>query len=107
LGTDRKPVAVHFGRNLRRFRDEADISQEELGFLAALHRTEIGLLERGRREPKLDTIIKLADALSVSLDQLCGEASWKREGSGLGEFEFRDLCGSAAMSATRGLGNEC
>jgi transcriptional regulator with XRE-family HTH domain len=42
-------VARRFGENLRRHREAADISQEELGVRCSLHRTEIGLLERGAR----------------------------------------------------------
>jgi transcriptional regulator with XRE-family HTH domain len=42
------------------------MSQEELGWFAALHRTEIGLLERGARVPWIDTLIKVATALSVT-----------------------------------------
>jgi transcriptional regulator with XRE-family HTH domain len=39
-------VARRFGRNLRRARRRAGLSQERLGVAAGLHRTEIGLLER-------------------------------------------------------------
>jgi transcriptional regulator with XRE-family HTH domain len=42
-------VAREFGGNLRRLRKDAGISQEELGLRCSLHRTEIGLLERGAR----------------------------------------------------------
>lgn len=83
-------MAVQFGKNLRRFRDGAGTSQEELGFLAGLHRTEICLLERGLREPKLDTIIKLAGALDVAPDGLCDGISWRFEGSGISDFKFRE-----------------
>jgi transcriptional regulator with XRE-family HTH domain len=55
-----------FGPNLRRRRNERGYSQEELAHRADLHRTEIGLLERGEREPKLGVIVKLAGALAVS-----------------------------------------
>ena len=54
-----------FASNLRRCRQHAGISQERLGFKAKLHRTEISLLERGEREPRLTTIIRLARALDV------------------------------------------
>lgn len=42
-------VAEHFGHNLRRARKQAGLSQEELAVRASLHRTEIGLVERGER----------------------------------------------------------
>jgi transcriptional regulator with XRE-family HTH domain len=54
-----------FARNLRAARAEAGLSQERLSALAGLHRTEISLLERGERDPKLSTIVRLADALGV------------------------------------------
>jgi transcriptional regulator with XRE-family HTH domain len=54
-----------FARNLRAARAEAGLSQERLSALAKLHRTEISLLERGERDPKLSTIMRLADALGV------------------------------------------
>ncbi len=61
-------VARQFGENLRRIRDGAGISQEELGLRCSLHRTEIGLLERGARVPRIDTLIKIATGLGVRID---------------------------------------
>ena len=55
----------HFARNLRRHRLEAGLSQEGLARACRLHRTEISLLERGAREPRLSTIVRLAQALEV------------------------------------------
>jgi transcriptional regulator with XRE-family HTH domain len=54
-----------FGRNLRRQRERVGLSQEALGDLCDLHRTEISLLERAGREPRLGTIVKLARALKI------------------------------------------
>ena len=54
-----------FAKNLRRARTEAGISQEELGRRCDLHRTEISLLERAGREPRLGTILKLAGAIGI------------------------------------------
>lgn len=59
------PVAERFAQNLLHARESADLSQEELAFRAALHRTEIGLLERGVRMSRIDTLAKLAGALGV------------------------------------------
>jgi transcriptional regulator with XRE-family HTH domain len=61
-------VAQRFGENLRRLRKGADISQEELGLRCSLHRTEIGLLERGARVPRIDTLIKISSGLGVRID---------------------------------------
>ena len=61
-------VAERFGENLRRLRKGTGISQEDLGYRCSLHRTEIGLLERGARVPRIDTLIKIASALGVRID---------------------------------------
>jgi transcriptional regulator with XRE-family HTH domain len=82
---------MHFGNRLRACRIRAEVSQEALGEMTALHRTEIGLLERGEREPRLSTIIKLADTLEAPLHELIGEIGWHSDGAGQGEFEFRNL----------------
>lgn len=46
------------------------MSQEELGFACGLHRTEISLLERSGRDPRLDTIVRLARGLDMVPSQL-------------------------------------
>jgi transcriptional regulator with XRE-family HTH domain len=59
-------VAQRFGASLAHLRGRAGITQEEMSFRASLHRTEIGLLERGGRIPRIDTLAKLAGALGAS-----------------------------------------
>jgi transcriptional regulator with XRE-family HTH domain len=51
---------------MRRLRIQRELSQEALGYRAELHRTEISLLERGLREPRLSTIVRVARALKVA-----------------------------------------
>ncbi len=65
-----------FATNLRKARNEAGISQEELGYMCDLHRTEVSLLERGGREPRLGTLIKLATALGTDAEALCEGIGW-------------------------------
>ena len=65
-----------FAANLRQARVKAGISQEELGNRCELHRTEISLLERAGREPRLGTIVKLAGALETTPGELCTGVSW-------------------------------
>jgi len=69
-------IATTFGRNLHRCRERSGLSQEELAAGASLHRTEIGLLERGERLPRIDTVIKLAGALSVPPTALIEGIEW-------------------------------
>lgn len=65
-----------FAVNLRKARTEAGVSQEELGYLCDLHRTEVSLLERAGREPRMATIVKLAGALNTTPAQLCEGIGW-------------------------------
>jgi transcriptional regulator with XRE-family HTH domain len=67
---------LRFAANLRKARKRAAISQEELGFRCELHRTEISLLERAGREPRLATLIKLAGALETTPGELCEGIGW-------------------------------
>ncbi len=75
-----------FAANLRRARHRKKISQEELGFRCQLHRTEISLLERGGREPRLGTIMKLCGALDATPEELCAGIRWN---VGSGRFQVR------------------
>ncbi|MBA3560099.1 MAG: helix-turn-helix transcriptional regulator [Gemmatimonadaceae bacterium] len=54
-----------FARNLRAERERRGLSQEALGHVCGLHRTEISLLERAGRDPRLSTIVKVARGLRV------------------------------------------
>jgi transcriptional regulator with XRE-family HTH domain len=65
-----------FAVNLRRARETADISQEELAERCEIHRTEVSLLERGGREPRLGTMVKLAVALGTTPASLCAGIGW-------------------------------
>ncbi len=59
-----------FAENLRAVRADVGMSQETLGAKAGLHRTEVSLLERAERDPRLATIVKLARGLSVPVSEL-------------------------------------
>jgi transcriptional regulator with XRE-family HTH domain len=53
------------GDAVRRHRLALEISQEELASLSGLHRTYVGGVERGERNPSVETIARLAAALGV------------------------------------------
>ena len=81
-------VARRFGRNLARARRRAALSQEELGSRAALHRTEIGMLEHGQRVARIDTVVKLAGALAIPAGELLEGIHWTPAEPGRGGFSF-------------------
>lgn len=59
-----------FGLAIKKRRNELRISQEELAFRSGLHRTYISDIERGSRNPSLDNIKKLTNALEISIAHL-------------------------------------
>lgn len=69
-------VAVRFGKNLFRCRRRAGLSQERLAAAAGMHRTEIGYLENGRRCARIDTLVKVACALTIPADELLEGIDW-------------------------------
>ncbi len=68
-----------FAANLRRARRAAGIAQAELGERCGLHRTEVSVLERGDRAPRLGMIVKLASALDVGVGSLCAGMAWDED----------------------------
>lgn len=70
-------MKARFGQNLARCREGAEVSQEELSFRASIHRTEVSLLERGERMPRVDTALRIAGSLGVLLDDLVAGLEWR------------------------------
>jgi transcriptional regulator with XRE-family HTH domain len=58
------------GRNVRRIRLQRGLTQERLAFAAELDLTYIGGIERGRRNPSLMAMARVADALNVPITEL-------------------------------------
>jgi transcriptional regulator with XRE-family HTH domain len=89
-------LARLIGENLRHVRGKAGMSQEETGFRSGLHRTEIGLLERGERLPRIDTLLKLAGALGVKFEgPLLDGIAWQPGSVRRGSFSLSaDLNGA-------------
>lgn len=68
-----------FGDNLIVQRGRSDLSQADVAERSGLHLTEIGLLERGHRLPRLDTIVRLAGAIEVEPCELFAGMKWRRD----------------------------
>ena len=59
--------------NIKKYRAEQNISQEDLAFKCELHRTYISDIERNNRNISIDIIEKIADALNVAPSDLLKE----------------------------------
>ena len=71
-------VRRRVGLNLKRFRQELGLSQEEFAFKAGLHRTYISGIERGVRNPTILVLETIAAALGVPSAKLLEDVPQKR-----------------------------
>jgi len=65
-----KAIEKQFGERIRELRMIQGLSQEELAFKSGVHRTYLGGIERGERNPSLRNISAIAGALGVELPEL-------------------------------------
>lgn len=70
-----------FAENLIVLRRRSDLSQVVTAERSGLHITQISLLERGLRLPRLDTIVKLGGALEVEPCELLAGMAWRLAGN--------------------------
>ena len=61
-----------FAKNLKKFRKQKNLSQTELSKMLNYGYTAIANYESGRNEPAFDNLIKLAEVLDVTIDELLG-----------------------------------
>ncbi len=67
---DKQYMLLKFGRKIRAEREKRKLSQEKLGEKADVHRTYVGMIERGEKNITLLNIEKFAAALDLQLKQL-------------------------------------
>lgn len=65
-----KQILEKFGQKMQKVRQSKNITQESLAAMLSMHRTYIGLIERGERNPTIRTLYKIAKALKVSASDL-------------------------------------
>jgi transcriptional regulator with XRE-family HTH domain len=63
-------ILINFGKRVTFLRKESNVSQEKLAELAGLHRTYIGMIERGEKNITLKNIQKIAKALTIDIAEL-------------------------------------
>lgn len=78
LGKSSGAFELPFGAALRRVRLAAGMSQEQLALESGVQRNFISLIETGRNQPTIGTIVKLARALGMKACELVAEAERRR-----------------------------
>ena len=71
-------VRRRVGLNVRKYRLERELSQEDLAFESGLHRTYVSGVERGVRNPTVTVVERLAEALKVPSAKLLEEPRSRR-----------------------------
>lgn len=71
----RMDVRARVGINLQNVRRLADMSQEELAHLAGVHQTYLSGVERGKRNPSIQVLDRIAKALGVDIEDLTKKVS--------------------------------
>lgn len=66
----RNSVLSEFAKRVRQRRHDLDLTQEQLAELSDFHVNFIGGIERGTRNPSLTSLVKLAQALELPLEEL-------------------------------------
>ena len=70
-------VRERVGLNLQRLRREKGLSQEELADLADIHQTYLSGVERGKRNPTITVLQRIAEALGADIQDLVKKRGWR------------------------------
>lgn len=80
---------VALGKNIRLRRQLLGLRQEDLAEKCLCSTSHIGAVEKARTIPSLETIIRIANALDVTVDELLYESIDQKEGIYLRDMERR------------------
>ena len=81
-------VAQRFGKNLARERGRKKLTQEQVADRGQVHRTLVSQIEAGNRQPRLETLIKLAGALEIDPSALLDGMRWEPPKQAKGKFRI-------------------
>jgi transcriptional regulator with XRE-family HTH domain len=69
----KEQILIYFGERVRKERLKQKLTQEKLAEIAGLHRTYIGMIERGEKNITLTNIEKIAKALDITIEDIFQE----------------------------------
>jgi transcriptional regulator with XRE-family HTH domain len=61
---------ARFAQNVRAARERAGLTQEQVADASGIHSTEVSRIERGLRDPRISTVLRLARAMGVPASEL-------------------------------------
>ena len=72
-GNMRKLNYLQIGQNIKTLRSEVGLTQEKMAEICEISTSFLGHIERGTRKLSLETAVKIADCLQISMDALLME----------------------------------
>ena len=69
-GNMRKLNYLQIGQNIKTLRSEVGLTQEKMAEICEISTSFLGHIERGTRKLSLETAVKIADCLQISMDAL-------------------------------------
>ncbi len=66
------------GKELKKAREEAGLSQEKLAFGAEIDRSYVSLLENDKKSPTLDVLFRICDAMRIPASELIARVEKSR-----------------------------
>ena len=94
-------AAKLLGDRIRQARIELGLSQEGIAGLAGMHVTNFGKIERGRANPSLLTIVRIATALDTDVATLTQDITRDHLPSGMRVLSARDYLSERARRSRR------
>ena len=70
MNTEKEKYFQKLGTKIKRLREEKEIDQKSFAFDCEIGRTQLYMIEKGRTNPRLLTLMKIADGLEISVSEL-------------------------------------
>ncbi|CAA0220393.1 helix-turn-helix domain-containing protein [Tenacibaculum maritimum] len=70
MNTKEEKYFQKLGAKIKQLREEKEIDQKSFAFDCEIGRTQLYMIEKGRTNPRLLTLMKIADGLEISISEL-------------------------------------
>lgn len=70
MNTEEEKYFQSLGLNIKQLREAKGVDQKSFAFDCEIGRTQLYMIENGKTNPRLSTLMKIANGLDISVDQL-------------------------------------